>query len=227
MLKILQDYIGSYQTNAKGELVFVEGVLVNAVRRGSWIILDELNLAPSDVLEALNRLLDSNRELFIPETQQVVRAHPQFQLFATQNPPGYYGGRKALSRAFRNRFIEMHFDEIPEAELQEILEKRSASSKPGAIAAKYAAMMVSVMKELQRMRKASGVFAGKQGFMTLRDLFRWADRYKNAPEGAIAEQFFAEQGFLMLAGRSRKPEELDVIQSRDENPDAIYTSFLI
>lgn len=70
------------------------GVLIDAMRKGYWIILDELNLAPTDVLEALNRLLDDNRELFITETQEVVKAHPRFMLFATQNPPGIYGGRK-------------------------------------------------------------------------------------------------------------------------------------
>ena len=74
--------------------------------------MDELNLAPSDVLEALNRLLDDNRELFIPETQDIVRPHPSFMLFATQNPPGLYGGRKQLSRAFRSRFLELHFDNV-------------------------------------------------------------------------------------------------------------------
>jgi midasin len=70
------------------------GVLVQAMRRGEWIILDELNLAPSEVLEALNRLLDDNRQLFITETGITVTAHPRFMLFATQNPPGLYGGRK-------------------------------------------------------------------------------------------------------------------------------------
>lgn len=53
------------------------------------------------------------RELFIPETQEVVRPHEQFMLFATQNPPGLYGGRKSLSLAFRNRFLELHVDDIP------------------------------------------------------------------------------------------------------------------
>jgi len=47
------------------------------MREGHWVILDELNLAPTDILEALNRVLDDNRELFIAETQEVVRAHPR------------------------------------------------------------------------------------------------------------------------------------------------------
>ena len=55
-----------------GKLTFREGVLVEAMRKGHWLILDELNLAPSDVLEALNRLLDDNRELFIAETKEVL-----------------------------------------------------------------------------------------------------------------------------------------------------------
>ena len=65
----IQEYIGSYVSSSSGALVFREGILVEALKKGYWIILDELNLAPSEVLEALNRLLDDNRELFIPETQ--------------------------------------------------------------------------------------------------------------------------------------------------------------
>ncbi|XP_014672453.1 PREDICTED: midasin-like [Priapulus caudatus] len=152
------------------------GVLVDAMRRGHWVILDELNLAPTDVLEALNRLLDDNRELFITETQQMVAAHPRFMLFATQNPPGLYGGRKMLSRAFRNRFVELHFDELPSAELETILHERCQLPRS------YCRKLVTCMRALQVRRRSSGVFAGKQGFITLRDLFRWAERYRRAGE---------------------------------------------
>lgn len=162
----LQEYIGTYAADVSGKLTFMEGVLVQAMRNGYWIILDELNLAPSDILEALNRVLDDNRELYIPETQVVVKAHPNFMLFATQNPPGLYGGRKTLSRAFKNRFIELHFSEIPRKELEIILEKRCLIPKS------YAHKMVTTMSALQINRRSTT----KQNF-TLRDLFRWGNRY--------------------------------------------------
>ena len=89
------------------------------------------------------RVLDDNRELFIPETQETVKANPRFMLFATQNPPGSYGGRKMLSRAFRNRFVELHFNEIPPQELEFILHKRCQ------MAPSYSKKMISVMTDLQ------------------------------------------------------------------------------
>jgi len=88
------DLSGNPGKELKNLLIFFTGVLVEAMRKGYWIILDELNLAPSDVLEALNRVLDDNRELFVTETQETIKAHPNFMLFGTQNPPGRYGGRK-------------------------------------------------------------------------------------------------------------------------------------
>lgn len=195
----LQEYLGTYVADSEGKLKFKEGVLVQALRRGAWIVLDELNLAPTDVLEALNRLLDDNRELLIPETQEVVRPHPQFRLFATQNPPGLYGGRKQLSRAFRNRFLELHFGDIPETELEHILHKRAL------IAPSQAAKIVNVYRELSLVRQASRVFE-QNAFATLRDLFRWAGRNCDNNEE------LAMNGFLLLGERVRNPEEREVVK---------------
>ncbi|KAG9189260.1 hypothetical protein G6011_06128 [Alternaria panax] len=190
----LQEYLGSYISGADGKLTFQEGILVRALREGHWIVLDELNLAPTDVLEALNRLLDDNRELLIPETQEIVRPHEDFMLFATQNPAGLYGGRKVLSRAFRNRFLELHFDDIPVEELTEILHRRTM------IPETWCKRIVKVYRELSTLRQENRIFEQKS-FATLRDLFRWAQRK------ADTVQDLANNGYMLLAERVRKEEE--------------------
>ncbi|KAG0206795.1 AAA ATPase midasin [Mortierella sp. GBA30] len=196
----LQEYIGTYISNSDGQLVFQEGVLVEALKNGYWIVLDELNLAPSDVLEALNRLLDDNRELVIPETGEIVKPHPDFMLFATQNPAGLYGGRKQLSRAFRNRFLELFFDEIPESELETILSRRCT------MAPSYCKRLVEVYKKLMARRQTTRLFEQGHGFITLRDLFRWAGR------GASSYDELAMDGYMILAERCRKEEERAVVK---------------
>ncbi|KAK4561600.1 AAA ATPase midasin [Recurvomyces mirabilis] len=196
----LQEYLGTYVSGSDGKLQFQEGVLVNALREGHWIVLDELNLAPTDVLEALNRLLDDNRELLIPETQETVRPHRDFMLFATQNPAGLYGGRKALSRAFRNRFLELHFDDIPVDELQEILHRRTQLPES------RCKRIVSVYRELSVLRQENRLFEQKS-FATLRDLFRWALRQSDTIEDLAAN------GFMLLAERVRKPEEREALKN--------------
>ncbi|KAJ2735137.1 AAA ATPase midasin [Coemansia sp. BCRC 34962] len=195
----LQEYLGSY-TSVDGKLVFEEGLLVKALRHGHWLVLDELNLAPSDVLEALNRLLDDNRELVIPETQEIVRPHPHFMLFATQNPAGLYGGRKALSRAFRNRFVELHFDDIPERELQQIIVD-SCKVPPT-----HAKLLVDVYRNLTQVRAQTRIFEASHGFITLRDLFRWANRH------ATTKDELAEYGYMLIAERVRSDDEKTVVR---------------
>ncbi|PWY89383.1 midasin [Aspergillus sclerotioniger CBS 115572] len=215
----LQEYLGTYVSGDDGALRYQEGVLVEALRNGYWIVLDELNLAPSDVLEAMNRLLDDNRELFIPETQEVVHPHPNFMLFATQNPAGLYGGRKVLSRAFRNRFLELHFDDIPESELEFILKERSQ------IAPSFCTRIVSVYRKLSLLRQANRLFEQKNSFATLRDLFRWALRRADDREQ------LAINGFMLLAERVRNPQERAAVKGVIEevmrvriDEDVIYSS---
>lgn len=48
-----------------------------------------------------------------------------------------------LSRAFRNRFVELHFDELPSVELETILHQR-CSLPPS-----YCTKLVKVMQDLQ------------------------------------------------------------------------------
>ncbi|CAJ1345251.1 unnamed protein product, partial [Effrenium voratum] len=199
----LQEYVGQYVCDPDtGQLVFQEGVLVRAARAGHWVVLDELNLAPSEVLEALNRLLDDNRELYIPDTGNTVKPHEEFMVFATQNPAGAnYGGRKSLSRAFRNRFTELFVSELPMEELAVVLHKRCQ------VPPSYVKVMLAVYADLQSHRNQSAVFLGKQSFMTVRDLLRWGHRKPNS----YLE--LAVEGWALLAERLRKKEEREVVRT--------------
>ena len=191
----VQEYIGSYVTGVDGQLIFQDGLLVQALRNGYWIILDELNLAPSDVLEALNRLLDDNRELLIPETGEIVKPANGFQLFATQNPPGIYGGRKPLSLAFRNRFIEIDLTDLPPLEVEEIITKSCG------IAPKFSSMLVKVMVEIQTHRQKSNLLLGKHGTVTTRDLIKWGYRHPNSAMDV------AKEGYMLIGEKLRSKEE--------------------
>ena len=198
----IQEYIGQHVPDpVTGLMVFEEGPLVKAARNGDWIVLDELNLAPSEVLESLNRLLDDNRELVVPGTGAIVRAHDDFMLFATQNPAGnVYGGRKVLSRALRNRFVEVHVSSKTLAELQTLLEKRCQ------LPTSDCKRMVAVYNELHKIRLSSAVFNSE--VMTIRGLLRWGRRWSSfrniqrADEGWNDQEItreLAREGYFLFA----------------------------
>ncbi len=62
---------------------------------------------------------------------------------------GQYGGRKVLSRAFRSRFLELHVGDLPDDELEFILQQRCA------LAPSYSRKLVGVMRDLYRTRQVS------------------------------------------------------------------------
>ncbi len=76
--------LGSYLcTEIPGEFKFQPGPLAQAVKNGSWLLLEDIHLAPMDVLSVLLPLLETH-QLFIPGRAEVITAAPGFRLFATQ-----------------------------------------------------------------------------------------------------------------------------------------------
>ena len=68
----------------QGLLEFRDGLLVEALRHGHWIILDELNLAPSDVLEGASEA--NNTPLLTPFLPFLNLFYPFFTLFILLKP---------------------------------------------------------------------------------------------------------------------------------------------
>ncbi|KJP89006.1 hypothetical protein AK88_01298 [Plasmodium fragile] len=192
----INEYFGQFVNNpSTGNLIFEEGIFVKAVRNGYWVVLDELNLAPSEVLESLNRILDDNKELYIPELKRYVKAHKDFMLFATQNPANNnnYLGRKELSKAFRSRFIEFYINDFEENELEIILHRRCA------ISPSIAKKMIRVFSQLRIVKSNYNYF--NDNLMTLRDLIKWGNRCPRSNEDACL------QGYYIIAEKLRNEKD--------------------
>lgn len=71
------------------------------MKQGHWVILDELNMASSEILEALNRLLDDNRELLVPDTQEIVRPALAFSYLQLKIHPDHMRGERCCLKPFR------------------------------------------------------------------------------------------------------------------------------
>lgn len=93
---------------------FVEGALVAAVRDGHWLLLDEVNLAPPQVLERIMGLLEggSGGGLVLLERgdSEVIPRHPDFRLIAAMNP-ATDAGKRHLPRHIREHFTELYVGE--------------------------------------------------------------------------------------------------------------------
>ena len=105
---------------------FVEGALVKALQSGTWILLDEINLASAETLQRLASILD-NPEGTLSLTEKgdvdVLVRHPNFRIFAAMNPATDVGKRD-LTPALRHRFTEIYVDELrAESDLQLVCQK--------------------------------------------------------------------------------------------------------
>jgi MoxR-like ATPase len=100
-----------------------DGLLLNAGRPDGapgLLLLDELNLGGSALLERLNPVLDDERKVVLAEKEgEEVRLHPDFRFVAAMNPPTRsYGGRQKLSKALQNRLTQIYVPDLDKADEQ-------------------------------------------------------------------------------------------------------------
>ncbi|MDP8889010.1 MAG: MoxR family ATPase [Thermoproteota archaeon] len=114
-LRTRESHLVGSRTLSKGEINFVEGVLVKSMRNGTLLYLDELNAAEADVLLRLDEALDDRRQLVLKEAEgQVVKAADDWFVIATINPLSHVG-TKELPPQLLSRFpVRMRLDYPPE-----------------------------------------------------------------------------------------------------------------
>jgi nitric oxide reductase NorQ protein len=122
--------IGSKTLN-KGEINFVEGILVKSMRDGGLLYLDELNAAEADVLLRLDEALDDRRQVVLKEADgQTITAKEDWSVIATINPLSHIG-TKELPPQLLSRFPVRIRLEYPPEDIELEIIRRHVSNIQG------------------------------------------------------------------------------------------------
>lgn len=161
----VDDFVGKF-TLKGGETVWQDGILLQAMKKGEWLVVDEINVALPEILFVLHSLLDDDRFVVVANNDgKIVRPHPDFRFFATMNPVSEYSGTKELNKAFQSRFGVIVNVDYPDPGTEAII----IHAKTG-IGMEHAAMMADLGMALRQAKKEDKIFYT----CSTRDLIQWA-----------------------------------------------------
>ncbi|HEY8477518.1 MAG TPA: AAA family ATPase [Chloroflexota bacterium] len=127
----VDEFVGKLLVNERGTY-WVNGILVQAMLAGDWLLLDEINACLPEIAFCLHSLLDDDRMIVLTEYDgSVIRPHPNFRLFASMNPSeeARYGGTRPLNEALLDRFpIVVRMDYLPEDEEVRVVVAQSGNT---------------------------------------------------------------------------------------------------
>lgn len=110
------DLVGTLTIAKDGSTQFVDGPLTMAYRRGGIFLGNEITrMDPGEQMRLVD-VLDGHSRLTIPQTGEVLVAHPDFRFAGTGNSGGHgdetgaYAGEKISSTAFFDRFMKIEME---------------------------------------------------------------------------------------------------------------------
>jgi cobaltochelatase CobS len=169
-------------TAINGSTVWQDGVLPECMRKGYWLMIEEINAIDPGVAKILNELLDNRSiTITIAGRPRTVKAAEGFRLICATNPPDnpIYKGIESMSFELMDRFdAVVWLDYLSSGKEVEVVAERSGYDD---------------MEKIRKMVEfANGVRVGMQkgevfGTVTTRGLISWAKKAKVFGVRAAAE----------------------------------------
>lgn len=175
----VDEFVGKYELEG-GKTVWRDGILLQAMKKGHWLIVDEINVALPEILFVLHSLLDDDKFVVVSNhAGEVVKPHEDFRFFATMNPTDEYAGTKELNKAFQSRFsvtLKLHYpDNDTEAKI--IKDKTGVDDAT-------AHKMADIAVALRKAKEEEKIFYT----CSTRDLLQW---------GNLVDAIGMEEAFLV------------------------------
>ncbi|WP_342511708.1 AAA family ATPase [Sporosarcina sp. FSL K6-1522] len=98
---------------------FVEGPVIQAMKKGHILYIDEINMAKPETLPILHSVLDHRRMLTNPFTGEVIFAHEDFTVISAINEG--YVGTSPMNEALKNRFVSFSVPYLTGEQLKSVM----------------------------------------------------------------------------------------------------------
>jgi len=162
------DLLGGYVPDGEGGFTWRDGVLVEAMKAGGYLFIDEANRMTTRTPNVLLGVLSRGAVVLTEHGSEDVTAQEGFQVVMAMNLGRGYAVN-ALDTALLNRFqVVLEFRYLPAAEEVELLVAETGVDR------EVARTMVKVANETRRLKRAKEL----SGEITPRGLFAWATKLK-------------------------------------------------
>ncbi len=162
------DLLGGWTPAAKGVFNWADGVLVTAMRNGSYLFVDEANRMPTRTLNVLLGVLSRGAVVLTDHGSEHVHCKEGFTVVMAMNQGQGYTVN-SLDRALVDRFpTAMEFHYLEKADEIDLVVERTGIEKG------LAKMMVHIANEVRELARVGEFEAG----MSPRGLFAWATKYQ-------------------------------------------------
>ncbi|MBW3011363.1 MoxR family ATPase [Candidatus Woesearchaeota archaeon] len=180
-------YVVQPGEDGKTQVVWVDGILVTAMKKGWWIVVEEANFMPEELASVFYSVMDDRRNIILDEHEnESIVAHPEFRMFMTAN--WGYKGTVIPNDAIRNR-LDFY------ADLTYLNEKEE-----GKLIARETEIRDDVAKLIAKFAsKQRKIKSRHQPDISTRILIRWANLIKagltplEAGEHTIVSLLFHEE----------------------------------
>jgi MoxR-like ATPase len=197
---------------------FVAGPLLEAMRTGGFLYLEEFNRAPDDTLNTLLAAL-AERRISVPRVGEVLAA-PSFRLIASMNPYDNVGTTR-LSTSISDRLCRLAIDYQDEPAETGITELRTEAG--GGLGRRLVADAVSVTRatrEHSDLRQGSSVRGSIDTVLVagqlaqLRQITEAGDSAERLDPASAYPQLVLDAMIVALSGRIHLDEAVDTTPER-------------
>ena len=217
------DLIGGFRL-VNGETVWHNGPVIEALKRGAVLLLDEVDLASNKIL-CLQSILEG-KGVFLKKTGRYVQPAPGFNVIATANTKGKgsddgrFIGTNVLNEAFLERFALTFEQEYPTVAVEtNILKKASASI--GNSDEEFCANLANWADIIRKTFKDGGideVISTRRLVHIVRAYAIWGDRMKAIKVCVNRFDDETKQSFIELYDKI----DANVETKEEENADAPF-----